>query len=141
MDVGFRSVDELAEGKVFGLNLIDAQILHQVDVADDAGLDELGGVDVKGEDPLEVTRENQRTNVAMGVGVEFPKTLKAWQRNAQRFESAFRHKAAEESPGKTVFLESWHQPAHEVVIVAFRNDAEQAVVGADEAVMSDPATA
>ena len=75
MDVGFGCVDELAKGEVFGLDLVNAQVLHQLNVTDDAGFDELGGVDVEGEDPLEIAREDQGAQVAVSVGVEFPKVF------------------------------------------------------------------
>ena len=77
LNISLRSVDKLAKGKVFGFNLIDAKVFHQIDVADDAGLDELGRVDVEGEDPLEVACEDQRPHIAVGVGVKFPKALEA----------------------------------------------------------------
>ena len=134
LDVGLRRVDELAKGEVLRLNLVNTKVFHQFNVANDAGLDELRGIDVEGENALEVTGENQGTLIAVGVGVEFPKVIEMRRIDAKRFVVTFGQEAAEEGPGETVFFHAGHQPAHEVVIVAFRQYAHQAVVGTEEAV-------
>lgn len=69
MDFGLGGVDELAEGEVFGLDFIDAELLLQLDIAHDAGFDELEGVDVEGEDALERAGEEEGTDGAVEVGV------------------------------------------------------------------------
>ena len=65
----------------------------------------------------------------MGVGVEVPETLETWQGDTHGFEGAFRHETAKEGARETVFLEAWHQPAHEVIMITFGEDAHHIVIG------------
>ena len=69
LDVVLGRVHVVAEGEVFRKDLVDAELLHLLDVAREAGLDEVDGEDIHRGHVLEAFGLDERAGTTMQVGV------------------------------------------------------------------------